>query len=85
MAATRRPGPPDAFRLPLLLSARLHAWWLLYRVRRSPLAALTAVVAAIVIAGMVTVVVHGPTGGCQWRVVAGRGMRAHYVCEREGQ
>ena len=44
-----------------------------------------AVLAALVmIAGFGMAAVSGPVKGCSWRVVAGRGERAHMVCVAEG-
>ena len=74
----RDPG----FRLPPLLSARLQAWWLLHRVRRSPSRALAVLAVVVMAAGLVVVAVHGPVQGCAWRGVAVPGERAHWVCER---
>lgn len=72
--------------LPLLLSARMRAWWLLWQVRRSPRrSALAFLAAAAVVAGLAVLAVNAPAGGCHWRVAGIPGGRAHMVCVREGR
>lgn len=74
--------PPDLFCLPLLLSVRMRCWWWLYLARRSPLRAVALLGAVVLVAaGLGMLAVHGPTGGCSFRVVPGPG-RPHWICER---
>lgn len=70
----------DQFCLPLLLSARMRARWLLWQARRNPLRTVVAVVAvAVVVAGPVVAAFCGPARGCSFRPAAVPG-RAHWVC-----
>jgi len=71
---------PDRFCLPLLLSARMRAWWLLWRARRNPLRAVAVAVAvAVVVAGPAAAAFSGPARACSFRPAATPG-RARWVC-----
>jgi len=71
--------------LPLLLSARMRVWWLLYQARRNPRRVIvTVIVVAVVLAGPVAAAFSGPAPGCSFRPAATPG-RAHWVCVREGR
>jgi len=77
---------PDCSCLPLLLSARMRVWWLLWQARRNPLRAVVVVVAvAVIVAGLAVAAVRGPAAGCSFRPAAVPG-RAHWVCvKRSGR
>jgi hypothetical protein len=76
---------PDWSCLPLLLSARMRAWWLFYQARRRPLRAVVVViVAAVIVAGPVAAAFCGPARGCSFRPAATPG-RAHWVCVHKGR
>ena len=76
-------GPAGCACLPLALSARMRAWWLIYQARRRPLRAAVLLAAAVlVVAGFGVLAAHGPAGGCSWRV-AGSAGRAHLACVRD--
>ena len=71
---------PEAVRIPLFLFARL--WFTPWaRARRHPAPVIAIVAALVMIAGFGVAAVSAPVKGCSWRVVAGRGERAHMTCE----
>jgi hypothetical protein len=72
------PQPEPVACLPLLLSARMRAWWLLWQARRHPFRATAVVLVAV---GLVVLAAHTPARGCTLRMVAVPGQRAHWVCD----
>ena len=71
-------------RLPLrfyLAPFILCPWWAVCRARRHPAPVVAVVAALVMITGIGAAAVSAPVKGCSFRVVAGRGERAHMVCE----
>lgn len=73
----------DAPRIPLFLFTRL--WFTPWcRARRRPAPVIAVLAALVMIAGIGAAAVSAPVKGCSFRVVTGRGERAHMVCTEAG-
>ena len=73
--------PLDLWPRLLLVRLYLTPLWLLARARRHPAPVIAVLAALVMIAGFGVAAVSAPVKGCSWRVVAGRGERAHMACE----